>query len=230
MITDQDALKRRAAEAAMQFLPERGVVGLGSGTTALHAIQLIGARVRAGAELVGVATSRGSARAAAAEAIPLLAEDGPWEVEVTFDGADEVTPDLSLIKGAGGALLREKIVNTATRRNVILVDSSKRVARLGEKRLLPVEVAQFGWRQTQRLLERLAGPSERRMSGRKPLVTDNGNYILDVRTGPIPDPAALEREIEALPGVVVSGLFVGRTDILVIASEQGVEIVRRSGP
>src|SRR2546423_9539408 len=123
MMEQQETLKRLAAEAAMVFLPDRGAVGLGSGTTALQAIALIGERVRAGAELRGVATSRSSAEAAAAAGIPLLGADGPWEVDVTFDGADEVTPELDLIKGAGGALLREKVVSAATRCNGILVDS-----------------------------------------------------------------------------------------------------------
>jgi ribose 5-phosphate isomerase A len=228
MAPDQATLKRRAAEAAMQFLPERGVVGLGSGTTALEAIALIGVRVRAGVPLIGVATSRASAEAAASHGIPLLEEEGPWDVEVTFDGADEVTADLHVIKGHGGALLREKIVNGATRRNVILVDASKRVPALGATRALPVEVIRFGWRQTLRQIEACAGPTEIRRNGDTIFVSDGGNLILDVRTGPIDEPRALEAALETLPGVVACGLFVARTDILVVAGVDGVEIVHRS--
>jgi ribose 5-phosphate isomerase A len=228
MAAEQATLKRRAAEAAMQFLPERGVIGLGSGSTALEAIRLIAERVRAGADLVGVATSRTSADAARAWGMRLLDEEGPWEVDVTFDGADEVTPNLDLIKGHGGALVREKIVNAATHCNVILVDESKRVATLGERRTLPVEITRFGWRQTQRHIESLAGSAAVRLAGGSPFLTDNGNFILDVHTGPIPDPRALEHTLETLPGVLGCGLFVARTDILVAAGVNGVEIVHRS--
>jgi ribose 5-phosphate isomerase A len=228
MAADQATLKRRAAEAAMQFLPERGVIGLGSGSTAMEAISLIAERVRAGADLVGVATSRGSVDAARAAGIRLLDEEGPWDVDITFDGADEVTPRLELIKGHGGALVREKIVSAATRCNVILVDESKRVATLGERRTLPIEITGFGWRQTQRQIEALAGPAPLRLAGGSPFVTDNGNFILDVRTGKILDPLALEQALETLPGVLSCGLFVDRTHILVAAGVDGVVIVHRS--
>jgi len=223
---DQNSMKEAAAEAAMQFLPRSGVIGLGTGTTASHAIRLIARRVAEGAALVGVATSSASAEAATAAGIPLLAEGGPWEIAVTFDGADEVSPALDLIKGGGGALLREKVVNSATALNVIMVDKSKLSGALGERFRLPVEIARFGWAQTQRDIERLVGPAALRKRDGAPFVTDNGNYIVDVATGPMPDPAALERRLETLPGVVVSGLFVARTDVLVIAGEAGVEIRR----
>jgi ribose 5-phosphate isomerase A len=225
---DQEALKRIAAEAAMAFLPASGVVGLGSGSTTLHAIRLIGAQVAARG-LVGVATSRTTARAAAEAGIPLLEEEGPWEIAVTFDGADEVSPALDLIKGGGGALLREKIVNAASALNVIMVDESKLSAALGERFRLPVEITPFGWRQTCRAVEALAGPAVRREHEGRPFVTDNANFILDVATGPIPDPTGLERALETLPGVVTTGLFVGRADVVVVAEAGGVEVRRRDG-
>jgi ribose 5-phosphate isomerase A len=227
MASDPAALKRRAAEAAMRFLPEAGIVGLGSGSTALEAIALIGERVQAGAQFVGVATSRASAEAAVQQGIPLLDEDGPWDVEVTFDGADEVSSRLDLIKGHGGALLREKVVNGATRLNVILVDNRKRVTELGETRQVPVEVTRFGWRQTQRQIQGLAGPSALRLDGGHPFLSDNGNFILDVQTGPIADPLSLEQALEALPGVVGCGLFVARADVVVVASDAGVDFLCR---
>src|SRR5262249_26482996 len=154
-------LKRRAAEAAMVFLPTGGIVGLGSGTTAVHAIRLIGAQAAARG-LVGVATSRAAEQAAREAGIPLLADEGAREIAVTSDGADEVSPALDLIKGGGGALLREKIVNAATAHNVILVDESKLSSALGERFRLPVEVTPFGWRQTLRAVEALVGPAARR--------------------------------------------------------------------
>src|ERR1043166_2657712 len=147
----QDELKRRAAEAAMDFLPASGIVGLGSGTTSLQAIRLIGTQAAARG-LMGVATSRTTAQAAREAGIPLLEEEGPWEIAVTFDGADEVSPALDLIKGGGGALLREKIVNAATALNVIMVDESKLCTHLGARFRLPVEVTPFGWQQTRRLI------------------------------------------------------------------------------
>jgi ribose 5-phosphate isomerase A len=229
---DRDVLKRAAAEAAMAFLPERGVIGLGTGSTAMHAIRLIGERIASAgqsrrSDLVGVATSQASAVAAAALGIPLLDVAGPWPVAVTFDGADEVSPALDLIKGGGGALLREKIVSAASTLNVIMVDDSKLTSSLGESFRLPVEVVRFGWQQTRQAVEAIAGPAERRERDGAPFVTESGNYILDVATGPIVDPQGLERDLEVLPGVVVSGLFVGRADVVVIAGEGGIEIRHR---
>jgi ribose 5-phosphate isomerase A len=234
-MADQDELKRAAAEAAMKFLSESGIVGLGTGSTALHAIRLIGERLSAEGptaapgRLVGVATSCATERAAVEAGIPLLTEDGPWDIEVTFDGADEVSPALDVIKGGGGALLREKIVNHASALNVIMVDSSKVVPVLGHRFRLPVEIVVFGWQQTRRAVEATAGPAALRERDGAPFVTDNGNYVLDVETGPIGEPAALEAALETIPGVVVTGLFVGRADVVVVAGPDGVEIRRRSG-
>ncbi len=229
-MTDQDRLKRAAAEAALEFLPVSGAIGLGSGSTALHMIAVIGARLAAGllSPLTGVATSRATAQAARQIGIRLLSDDGPWDLAVTFDGADEVSPALDLIKGGGGALLREKIVNAASALNVILIDESTLSAALGERFRLPVEVTPFGWGQTARAVEALSGPARLREGDGSPFVTDNGNLVLDVETGPIPDPAGLERALESIPGVVVSGLFVARADVVIIAGAGGVEIRRRT--
>jgi ribose 5-phosphate isomerase A len=228
-----DELKRAAAEAAMTLLPPSGVIGLGTGSTALHAIRLIGERVAAdrsaggAARLTGVATSRATELAAVEAGIPLASEAGPWDIAVTFDGADEVSPALDVIKGGGGALLREKIVNHATALNVIMVDISKLVPMLGHRFRLPVEIVIFGWQQTRRAVEAVAGPAVLRERDGGPFVTDNGNYILDVETGPITGPADLEAALETVPGVVVTGLFVGRTDVVVVAGPDGVEVRRR---
>jgi ribose 5-phosphate isomerase A len=232
-MADSDALKRAAAEAAMSFLPTAGIIGLGTGSTALHAIRLIGERLAgptaaaAPGRLVGVATSRGSELAAVAVGIPLLSEEAAWEIDVTFDGADEVSPSLDLIKGGGGAMLREKIVSHASALNVIMVDRSKLVPVLGHRFQLPVEIAVFGWQQTRRAVEAVAGPATLRVRDGATFVTDNGNFVLDVETGPIHDPAGLQTELETLPGVVVTGLFVGRADVVVVAGRDGVEVQHR---
>jgi ribose 5-phosphate isomerase A len=226
-MSEQDQLKQAAAEAAMAFLPESGVIGLGTGSTALYAIRLIGQQAAARG-LKGVSTSRATAQAAAAVGIPLLDEAGPWGIDATFDGADEVDTRLDLIKGGGGALLREKIVAAASRLNVILVDESKLVERLGVRFPLPVEVTPFGWRETCRSVEAIAGPAVLRERDGTPFVTDNGNYILDVRTGGIQDPHGLETALETIPGVVVSGLFVQRADRVVVARPGGTEILSRA--
>jgi ribose 5-phosphate isomerase A len=233
-MADLEALKQAAAKAALAYLPSSGIVGLGTGSTALHAIRLIGERLTgvtaaaASGRLAGVATSRATERAAVAAGIPLLPEDAAWEIDVTFDGADEVSPALDLIKGGGGAMLREKVVSQASALNVIMVDHSKRVPVLGHRFRLPVEVAAFGWQQTRKAVESIAGPAALRERDGAPFVTDNGNYVLDVETGLIPNPAGLEAALEVIPGVVVTGLFVGRADMVVVAGPDGVEVLRRN--
>lgn len=232
---NSDELKRAAAKAAMQFLPTSGTIGLGTGSTTLHAIRLIGERIAADraagkpGRLVGVATSRATEQAAAKAGIPLLDAAEAWDVLVTFDGADEVSPALDLIKGGGGALLREKIVSHASALNVIMVDQSKLVPVLGHRFRLPVEIVSFGWHQTRRAVEAVAGPAALRERDGAPFVTDNGNYILDMETGPIAAPAELEAALETLPGVVATGLFVGRADVVIAAGPDGVEVLRPAG-
>src|SRR5512140_1669766 len=189
-----DDAKRAAARAALAELPESGTIGLGSGSTAKLFIDEVGALVRAGRKLVGVPTSEGSRKQAEALGIPLLGDDGPWEIEVTVDGADEVSDALHLIKGGGGAQTREKMVNFASKRNVIIVDHSKLSPRLGEKWPVPVEVLRFAHLQTRRLLAEIGKPTQRQKDG-APWITDAGNLLYDLAVGPIDDPAALDRRI-----------------------------------
>ncbi len=219
-----DLAKRAAAQAALAELPERGIIGLGSGSTAKIFIDEVGALVRAGRALTGVPTSEGSRKQAEALGIPLLSDDGPWEIEVTVDGADEVSDALDLVKGGGGAQTREKMVNYASKRNVIIVDHTKLSARLGEKWPVPIEVLRFAHLQTRRLLEALGTPKLRPApgGGSAPWITDAGNLLYDLTVGPIDDPAALDLRIRAVPGVVETGLFVGRADLVLIAAENGV--------
>jgi ribose 5-phosphate isomerase A len=221
MSLDDAASKRAAARAALEELPETGTIGLGSGSTAKIFIDEVGVLVKAGRKLVGVPTSIGSRRQAEALGIPLLSDDGPWDIAVNVDGADEVDAKLNLIKGGGGAQTREKIVNFAARRNVVIVDGSKLSARLGEKWPVPVEVLRFAHAQTKSLLAKLGEPRMRMKDG-APFVTDAGNVIYDLVVGPLDDPGATDRAIRALPGVVETGLFIGRADLVIVARADGI--------
>jgi len=219
---NQDEAKRLAARAAIEELPDSGVIGLGSGSTAKLFVDEVGARVKAGAKYRGVPTSQGTRAQAEALGIPLLGDEEAWgEIAVTVDGADEVDAKLNLIKGGGGALTREKIVNDASKRNVIIVDESKMKTRLGEAWAVPVEVLRFGFDHAKRALGVLGKISVREKSGAT-FVTDAGNLIVDVATGPIDDPAALDRAMRQIPGVVETGLFVARASVVIVAGANGI--------
>lgn len=217
-----DEAKKEAARAALAELPEDGIIGLGSGSTAKLFIDEVGALVRSGRKLSGVPTSEASRVQADALGIPILPDAGPWQIAVTVDGADEVDSHLNLIKGGGAAHTREKIVNAASRRNVIIVDETKLSDALGEKWPVPVEVLRFGHESTAAALGRLGRPILRLKNG-APVTTDSGNLIYDVRTGPIADPGALDGAMRRIPGVVETGLFVGRADVVLVAGERGVQ-------
>jgi ribose 5-phosphate isomerase A len=220
------AAKQAAGEHAADWVEPGMVVGLGTGSTAIHAINRIGARLREGSlhDLVAIPTSRASGEAAGALGIPLgtLAEHPV--VDLTIDGADEVDPAFNLVKGAGGALFHEKIVAQASLREVIVVDDGKLSAQLGTLAALPVEVAAFGATPEAEYLEDLgAAVTLRRGDGGQPHLTDEGNWILDCAFGPISDPERLAARIGRRAGVVEHGLFLGLTTDLVIAGPGGVE-------
>jgi len=202
-------------------------VGLGTGTTAYWAVARLGERVREGLRVRCVPTSRRTEEQARALGIPLVSLGEVTELDIALDGADEIGPGLALIKGGGGALLREKLVASAARRFVVIADASKRVELLG-RFPLPVEVVPFGWELTARRVGRVVSvePALRRDANGQPYVTDNGNFILDCRCGEIRDPARTERELKSLTGVVECGLFVGMADLAVVATEEEVEIIR----
>ena len=225
---DADVAKRLAAQAAADLVPETGVVGLGTGTTTRFFINEVGRLVGEGRKLSAVPTSRRSRELATQLHIPLLDDMGPWHIDVCVDGADEVSAELDLIKGGGGAHTREKIVNRHSRQNVIIVDESKISQRLGEKRAVPIEVVVFGHRATGVALRGFGVPTLR-FAGDNPFVTDSGNYIYDLETGPIEDPVELEEELRQLPGVVETGLFCGRADIVIVAGSSSVELWHRDG-
>jgi ribose 5-phosphate isomerase A len=211
---EQDALKRAAAEAAVQLVENDMIVGLGSGTTAAFAVEALAQRHRQGLRFVGIPTSGHTAAQAAAAGIPLTSFAEHRQIDLTIDGADEVERGtLNLIKGRGGALLREKIVAAASRRLAIVVHDVKLVDRLGARTSVPVEVVAFGLEATQATLEVLGASAELRLAATgEPFVTDNGNRILDCSFGPIADPARLDDRIRRVVGVVESGLFIGRAD------------------
>ena len=227
MSVDRDQLKRAAALRAIEEVEDGMVVGLGTGSTAGFVVEGLAARLADGLRVVGIPTSERTAAHARRLGIPIATFAERQRLDLTIDGADEVQLDtLDLIKGLGGALLREKIVAAASDRLVIVVDQEKLVERLGEHTPVPVEVTQFGWQATAVALARLGCVPERRyLAGEQPYVTDGGNYILDCRFGPLAAPAAIERQIAMTVGTVESGLFVGRTSIAVVASMTGVEVL-----
>jgi ribose 5-phosphate isomerase A len=223
----EEEAKAVAARTALAELPESGVIGLGSGSTARLFIAEVGALVRQGRAFRGVPTSEGSRRDAERGGIPLLDDVGPWDIAVTVDGADEVDVRLNLIKGGGDAHTREKIVNYASQRNVIIVDESKLSDRLGEKWPVPVEVLLFGHHATARHLSKIGRPVRRMREG-KPVLTDTGNVIYDVHTGPLDDPAATDRALRDVPGVVETGIFAGRADLVIVAGVSGIRKMTRA--
>ena len=229
MTDDAAALKQQAGEQAASLVRSGMVLGLGTGSTAIFAIRRIAARLCAG-DLNGIqaiATSCATEAAARALGIPMLTDDIPREIDLTIDGADEVDPALNLIKGGGGALLREKIVAQATRREVIVVDESKLSPKLGTHWPLPVEVIEFGWRAQARFLENLGATVTPRTDDDGLYRTDQGNIILDSRFGPITDPAALASVLDSRAGVAGHGLFIGIAHELIVAGATGVRHVRR---
>lgn len=223
-------LKRRAAEAAVELVRSGMVLGLGHGTTAHYALRRIAELLRSGElrDIMGVPCSTEVEAAARALGIPLTTLEEHPALDLTIDGADEVDPDLNLIKGGGGALLREKIVAQASRREVIVVDEGKLSPLLGTRCALPVEVLPFGWKTQIRHLESLGAEVALRQDSSGPTYrTDQGNFILDCRFGPIRDPWTLAREIEARPGIVAHGLFLAITTDLFVAGPTGVRHLQR---
>jgi len=223
--------KQMAAEHGAGLVESGMVLGLGSGTTATLAVQAIGRRIREGRlhNVVGVPSSGAIAAVARESGVPLTTLEEHPALDLDLDGADEVDPNLDLIKGLGGALLWEKVVATASRRVVIFVDESKLVDRLGTKAPLPVEVIPFGWKTHLHFAESLGGqPILRTNPDGGPFVTDEGNYILHCRFDGIADPAGLERQLLCRAGVVGTGLFLGIAREVIVGRPSGVEVRRRS--
>jgi ribose 5-phosphate isomerase A len=228
-----DDWKRQAAEHAMRYVRDGMRIGLGTGSTAAKFVDLLGVRVREGLKVVCVPTSEATRLQAAALNIPLASLDDHPSLDLTVDGADEIDDELRLIKGGGGALLREKIVAVASESVVIIADSSTRVETLGRFHL-PLEVVPFGISATRRLVTTLASDcgcegavTVRAGESGAAFVTDNGNHILDCAFGVIDDPEALDDALKLIPGVVESGLFLGIADIGIVAGPKGIEVLSK---
>jgi ribose 5-phosphate isomerase A len=225
-----DQAKRLAAARALELVTQDMRLGLGTGSTAKHFVDLLGEKVRQGLRVVGVPTSEATRAQAQGLGIPLTTLDETPELDLTVDGADEFDPQLRLVKGGGGALLREKIVASASRRMVVITDASKRVAALG-RFPLPVEVVRFGLEATRRRIERDAARfgctgeiALRRSANGQPFVTDEGHHIFDCRFGHLPDPEGLAAALVAIPGVVEHGLFIGLARAVFVADASGVVV------
>jgi ribose 5-phosphate isomerase A len=228
MSSDEDQLKIAAAESAVKQVIDGMIVGLGTGSTAKFAVSALGRRVGEGLRIVGIPTSERTAAQASALRIPLSNLEENPQLDITIDGADEVEDgNLNLIKGLGGALLREKIIASASKRLVIIVHSDKLVSRLGVHDPVPVEVTPFGWQVTALRLSSLgAKPSLRQNPDGQPFRTDGGNYIVDCAFEGIDSAASLARQLDHVVGVVEHGLFVGLTSEVHVAGAGGVRILR----
>lgn len=218
--------KQAAALRAAEFVQSGMTVGLGSGSTAIFATRRIAELLKVGTlrDVVGFATSRATQAEAARLGIPLMPDDMPFDIDITIDGADEVDPEMNLIKGGGGALLREKIVAQVSRREIIAVDESKPSPRLGTRWPVPIEVIPFGWRSQARFVESLGGTyTIRHHPDGTPFVTDSGNMILDCHFGPIADARQLAAALSARAGIVEHGLFIDVATDLIIAGANGIQ-------
>ena len=227
---DIEAQKRQAAARALDWVRPGMRLGLGTGSTAKHFVELLAERVRAGLDVVGVPTSETIRADAERLGVPLTTLDQTPTLDLTVDGADEIAPDLSLIKGGGGALLREKIVAAASAQMIVIADDKKWVPVLG-RFALPIEVVPFGLAATQRAIDRavgVAGQSKlRRDKSGHAFVTDGGHWILDAALGQIPNPKALAERLCAIPGVVEHGLFIGLAHAAILAGPAGVRVIER---
>jgi ribose 5-phosphate isomerase A len=222
-----DAEKQAAARASLQYVHDGQIVGLGSGSTATFAIRMLGERVREGMKIRGIPSSIASRDLALELGIPLITFEDAQQIDVTIDGADEFDPALNLIKGGGGAMLREKIVAFASRQLVIVTDSSKQVPMLG-RFPVPVAVITFAEPLVARKISNLGAKVVQRQDTGKVYVTDEGHHILDCHFGRIPDPASLARTLSDMPGIVEHGLFVGMANVVVMAKAGDVEEFRRT--
>jgi ribose 5-phosphate isomerase A len=226
-----DGYKHQASKYAVQMVRPGMVVGLGFGSTAIHALRLIGELIQKGEleEIRAVPTSDSIEKAAREHHIPITTLGEIKTIDITIDGADEIDPDLNLIKGGGGALLREKIVAQASRREIIVADYTKRSPQLGTNFDLPVEVLPFGWEaQIDFLTELGADPCRRMTSDDHPFVSDSGNFILDCKFGPISELDSLARRLESRAGIIEHGLFLGLASEAVVAGPDGIDHITRS--
>lgn len=220
-------LKKIAAEKATEAVQDGMIVGLGTGSTVYYALLKLGTMIRNGLNIIGIPTSTGTEQIAMEQGIPLSTLTVHPTIALTIDGADEVDARLNLIKGGGAALVREKIIANASKRILIVVDERKVSRVLGTSFPLPVEIVRFGWEATHRAVERMCEHAELRGGIQQPLLTDNGNYILDCHFDGIPDPEAVELQLNNIPGVVENGIFVNRADKVIIGTPTGIQYMEK---
>jgi len=226
----EQQLKQQAADQVLKYLQSGMVVGLGAGSTSILAVRGLAEMLSRGelADIQGIPCSRMIEAEARSQGIPLTTLEDHPVIDLTFDGADEVDPALNLIKGGGGALLREKIVAQSSRHEIIIVDESKLSPALGTRWAVPVEVIPFGWRTQYAYLESLgARPRLRSSPDGSPFVTDQGNFILDSNFGPIADAVALAAHLDSRTGIVCHGLFLGLANEVIVAGASGIKILKR---
>ncbi len=227
-MVEQDNLKRIAGERGAEYVTDGMVVGLGTGSTVYYTLIKLGKMIREGLNIVGIPTSLQTERIAKEQKIRLSTLEEHPRIDVTIDGADEVDPNLNLIKGLGGALVREKVVAKSSERLIIVVDDSKLVEKLGIKSSLPVEVVSFAWASVfEHLNDICSFPSLRREQNDDIFLSDNGNYIIDCTFGGIDNPEEVEREIKSITGVIDSGLFIGIANRVIVGSEGGARVLCR---
>ena len=226
--TNLEALKKEAALRAVALVESGQRVGLGTGSTAKYAIEELGRKLAAGElkDIVGVATSNASADLAREVGVPIEELD-PRPLDIAIDGADEIAPNLDLVKGLGGALLREKLTEVQAKRLIIIADHTKIVRQLGEKAPLPIEITQFGFLSTIERLRKLVPGGRLRMEGARNFTTDNGNYIYDAQLPTDCDVPQLERALKGTLGVVETGLFLGMAERAFVAAPDGVQELTR---
>lgn len=229
MASDQNSLKQQAASCAVSFIESGMVVGLGHGSTALLAVRALAERIKKGDlhSILAIPCSPEIEGEALSLGIRLTTLDEYHSIDLTVDGADEVDPELNLIKGGGGALLREKVVAQVSRREIIMVDESKLSPKLGTKWAVPVEVVEYGLPTQIEFITSIRGEAKLRMNGDRPFRTVAGNFILDCNFGPISDPDTLAMTLKQRTGIVEHGLFIGMATEVVVAGPQGVRILTR---
>jgi ribose 5-phosphate isomerase A len=225
---DAEYMKKLAGEKAAESVTDGMIVGLGTGSTVHYTILRLGQMVRSGMSVTGIPTSKATEKLAVTHGIKLATLDQFPIIDLTIDGADEIAPNLDLIKGMGGALLREKVVASVSKQLIIIADESKAVEMLGTKSALPVEVLPFALPTVTARLEDLCVEAKLRMKNNFVFVSDNGNYIIDCRFESIPQPRELESKINSIPGVVESGLFLGMANMAILGTKDGIRIIEKA--
>ncbi|WP_338786049.1 ribose-5-phosphate isomerase RpiA [Metabacillus sp. FJAT-53654] len=224
LIEQSDYQKKMAAEKSVELIEDGMIIGLGSGSTVYWMLKRLGERVKEGLIVKGIPSSKRTAGWADEFGIPLTGFHEPMQLDLAIDGADEIDGDLNLIKGGGGSLVREKIVNAAANRLIIIADKSKMVSHLGES-ALPVEVLPFGWEITAKHISQLGCVTTLRKKKKEVFISDNGNYILDCQFDHIANPKSLHESLKLLVGVVETGLFIGMTNQVIIGENESIKII-----